>query len=665
MSIKRKLPLFISLLVAIALIVTGVSVYVSVSKVLSAQSKKELDTNALAAGNGIQNLISEELTITNTLSKNHALVELLEDPTNTATLAEVNNYLAEAFKQMPNHQHLQVNNSEGIIVADSESKNIGSNSSARDYFKLAMQGQANISQVLVSNVGQKPNIIVVACPIKDDSGKVIGVIGNVVLTDFFSNSLATVQPGQEGYAYLLDDTGKVLAHPDSSLINQMVEISEVQAILDKGEKPTDINIQALQYDHQGEAFFVSYTIIPGTNWLLAIADTQSDINAPVKGIMFSILVILVIVIAVAVIAGIGISRTFTKPIEAISHSIALVAQGNFNTKMNFTSNDEFGVLAQSFNNMVDKVRDLLINMNNAITSLNTYSNSLDESARTTAVSVEQTSMTTMQIAKAIESQASGTESASMKISVLGNEIEQINEQTELMKQKSDEIREIINNDKEVIEKLLKITEQNGQEVEKISAVTQELEKSSLNIGDITKVISGIAEQTNLLALNASIEAARAGDAGRGFAVVAEEIRKLAEQSTDSVKMIDSIIKEVQNSTLQNTCSVNAIKLISNEQKQYVIGTQVAFNEVIKNVKEISDKIVSTAGALENMNQSKDDVIAYMQNISASSEEVSASVEEVTATSEEQKIMVEQLAELVKSINDLSNELVSRSAVFEI
>lgn len=168
-----------------------------------------------------------------------------------------------------------------------------------------------------------------------------------------------------------------------------------------------------------------------------------------------------------------------------------------------------------------------------------------------------------------------------------------------------------------------------------------------------------------MALNASIEAARAGEAGRGFAVVAEEIRKLAEQSTASVKMIDTIIKEVQNGTTQNTSSVNVIKLIASEQMQLADETKLAFNEVINKVKEISDKIISTARELERMNQNKDDVIAYMQNISAVSEEVSASVEEVSATTEEQTAMVEKLAELVKSINDLSNELVARGSVFKI
>ncbi|MEL1134465.1 methyl-accepting chemotaxis protein [Desulfitobacterium sp. THU1] len=664
MSIRTKLPLFISLLVAIALVVTGVSVYYSVSKVVTEQSHHELETNALRVGQDIDNLIKQEKTIAYALSQNKVFVELLENPTNQAALNEANDFLAQVFKQMPNHQHIQVNNRDGIIIADSDVKNIGSNSSKREYFKQAIQGNENISEVLQSNVGNHDNIIVIAVPIKNAAGEVIGILGNVVTTNFFSSNLATVKPGEEGYAFLLDPTGKMLAHPNAELINQPVPVPEIQAISDKGEKPTELVALSSQYTYQGQEKAMSYAIIPGTNWLLAITDSVADINAPVRGVMVTMLIILVVVTALAVLVGIRISRTFTKPIAALNEAMAKVADGDFRVAISIDSKDELGTLSRSLNNMVEKVRGLLVNMNGAITNLNGYSNNLDEAARTTAVSVEQTSMVTQQIAKAIESQASGTEAASMKVSALGVEIDQINEQSVYMQQNSNEIGEIVNRDKAVVEKLLEITDQNGREVEKIQVVTQELEKSSKNIGDITLVISGIAEQTNLLALNASIEAARAGDAGRGFAVVAEEIRKLAEQSTDSVKMIDSIIKEVQDGTMKNATSVNAIQSISQAQMKYVTETQRAFDEIINKIQEISAQILSTANALDNMNRSKEDVVDYMQNISASSEEVSASVEEVTATAEEQTAMVERLGQLVHSINGMSNELMSQSSVFK-
>ncbi len=83
-----------------------------------------------------------------------------------------------------------------------------------------------------------------------------------------------------------------------------------------------------------------------------------------------------------------------------------------------------------------------------------------------------------------------------------------------------------------------------------------MKKSSEDIGEIITIITGISEQTNLLALNASIEAARAGEHGKGFAVVAEEVRKLAEASSDSTGQIGGLVKEIQDKSKLAEQSVN-------------------------------------------------------------------------------------------------------------
>ena len=81
---------------------------------------------------------------------------------------------------------------------------------------------------------------------------------------------------------------------------------------------------------------------------------------------------------------------------------------------------------------------------------------------------------------------------------------------------------------------------------------EKLEKLSENVGSFVNIINDISEQTNLLSLNASIEAARAGDAGKGFAVVASEIRKLADESKEATKKVESIVEEIQGGTMQTS-----------------------------------------------------------------------------------------------------------------
>ena len=141
-----------------------------------------------------------------------------------------------------------------------------------------------------------------------------------------------------------------------------------------------------------------------------------------------------------------------------------------------------------------------------------------------------------------------------------------------------------------------------------------LERKSSSIGEIINVINEIADQTNLLSLNASIEAARAGDAGRGFAVVASEIRKLADQSKESVNNIISIIEGIQEDTHK---AVNIAReaeevlrlqenAVSNTTQSYlnindsVENLVVQLRQIIENVDNIEEARVSTLGAIESI-----------------------------------------------------------------
>ena len=166
-------------------------------------------------------------------------------------------------------------------------------------------------------------------------------------------------------------------------------------------------------------------------------------------------------------------------------------------------------------------------------------------------------------------------------------------------------------------------------VTKVSDHLSEIEKHSVEMGEIISVIDEVAEQTNLLALNAAIEAARAGEHGKGFAVVADEVRKLAERSAHSSKKIADLIRSSQKS----------INVTGGTVQQAI---------------DIVDNIKSGAGtakkSLEDIVSGIDNVSERFGNISAATEEISASSEQVSSSSEEVARLARELAEVADSLN---------------
>lgn len=190
----------------------------------------------------------------------------------------------------------------------------------------------------------------------------------------------------------------------------------------------------------------------------------------------------------------------------------------------------------------------------------------------------------------------------------------------------------------------------------VSDVSYSIEK----IQNINKAISDITEQTNLLALNAAIEAARAGEAGRGFAVVSDQIRKLAEETSQSAKQIDAIITEINTNAEQ---AVNKAKLTTDavkSQEDVVNHSQEIFTKIINELDEVTSKIYEISRSTESVNKMKDNVSHQVDSLSSILEETAAGTEEVTASAEEVSAATQEFvvnfSKLKEMADDLNNQI---------
>lgn len=213
-----------------------------------------------------------------------------------------------------------------------------------------------------------------------------------------------------------------------------------------------------------------------------------------------------------------------------------------------------------------------------------------------------------------QSISAATEQMTASISEVADNATNVAERTVTAADKAEEGRNVIN---QALSEIIHTQEAFSSMVENFSQLQQYI----ATIQDIVKLIHGIADQTNLLALNASIEAARAGEQGRGFSVVASEVRKLAENTVESLKQVNENVENLENFSKEVAEAIRSTSLIIQEGVEKAKGALPILDEIVQNVEEISDAINKTAATTEEQAAAVYDVANRMMTISDLSEDV--------------------------------------------
>lgn len=672
-SLRVKLPVLISLLVVIVLFATAIAMYMFSSDLLLRKSKDEINANADRIAEGLMTamqlqeqssfLASDHNTYRDLLilRKAGTLSDAAFFASSNELFAKANSTILHSFEGTHGNESFLLLDHKGIIVSGTNTENIGQSRADREYFTEAMKGKSFISDAILSKSSGKI-LLAFSHPIKDENGQTIGVFATTVDSKFFVDKLGSIKINGQGKIEILSRGGIILYNSiDPSKHGESIGDSpETKAFLaDKAALEIKLLTTELGND------YLRINKIPNSDLIVSVVDSYEDIKRPIQDMFQKMLYITAIALIVAVGFGLILSRYITNPIAQLTMLFKQLASGDLTVAANGKYDSEFKDLADSFNSMVTQNKQLITNMNTSISVLNKSTSELEESSKQTAQSISETSVTSMEIAKAMESQSHDTEQIVDKFYGFGEKFASMSDKAQAVKERAEEIVEVFYTSNEVVHNLIRINNQNEEEVQKISAITLKLQESSNEISKITGAISEIAGQTNLLALNASIEAARAGEHGLGFAVVASEIRKLADQSSKQSSEINAIIQQNLSFVIENNDSVVEIRNIAVKQDEFVGQTQAAFKTILDKIMEISDQIHAMTSDVARMEMDKDEVQQSAQSLSASGEEVSASVQEVTATMVEQSATVQQLAAMVDTIDNLTKNLAEAAAKFKV
>ena len=371
-----------------------------------------------------------------------------------------------------------------------------------------------------------------------------------------------------------------------------------------------------------------------------------------KNITFIVLILISIGSIVSCIYMVfGLVKLLTKPIVELEEAAKKLEKGILDVEIKFESQDELGILANSFRNTCSFLKTIVLDINEILGELSDGNFNVNSSRlehyigdfSTTKDSIqkiiESLNYTFFEIKEATVQVKGGAEQVAETSQTISEgateQASAIEELTASLGEVNEKVQNSVKHAKEtnVITSELGVQiEESNEKMNEMVKAMEEIDNSSRNIREIINTIASISEQTNLLALNAAIEAARAGESGKGFAVVAEEVRKLAEESSQAVKdtaeLIESSIKSVEKGKI--IADTTAVSL-----KEAVKKTE----EAVKLVDNISNISEVQAVSINQINGGIDQIADVVQSNSAIAEESAAASEELSAQADTSESMI--------------------------
>lgn len=651
-SFKFKLSVILLLVILVPLIAASYIQLQSSMTTIEAKVYSENANLAKALKNQLEIIIRDLESTMNMLSESQFITSMDPETMDELLKKTVDHHSMISQMYVMNKTGKQIYKTSGTLGDRSD----------RDYFKSAIQGKLNYSEVIISGSTGKP-IVVIALPVKRSDG-IVGVIGASIDLNELSHLATETKIGENGYGFIVDRNGKVIGHPNAELVAEMTQLTELLPVskVITGVEGID------KYVYDGESKFAAYRYLEKTGWGLLVQQPASEAFQAISKQRHQFDMILGIAILLGIIVSILLSNSITRPIQVLKSQMELASEGNFQITIpeKMTSrNDEFGVLSTSFDRMIRQIREIIIDIKKMADDTQSHSGAVLELAEQMGFASEEVAKSINEIAIGATTQAGETGNSLNLTNDLAEKVEAIHEKLKVSVENAGNMRTQNQTGMEAMKNFHLLFNNNIEIIKETGESVNALSENSDFIGSIIETIQEITEQTNLLALNAAIEAARAGEHGKGFAVVANEVRKLASQSHDATNEIQSKIAEITELIDITSTAMENAESISKNATSTLENTELLLEEIGISTDQVGIQIEGLSSDIDFVDLVKNQVLTSIESISSVSEESAASTEEISASMEEMTASLQNIVTSVSALNEQVTELAASVEVFKI
>ena len=454
------------------------------------------------------------------------------------------------------------------------------------------------------------------------AGQSVGVVGGDLSLQTLVETLTARDFSGMGYAFLVSADGKILVHPDKTLVMKTLKDAYPQDTPRISSDFSEITVD-------GKTRIVSFTPIkglPSVNWYIGLSVDKDKAFSMLSEFRTSAVIATVIAVVIIIALLSMLIRLLIQPLHVMTRAMEDIAdgEGDLTKRLTIVNNDEFGVLGTAFNRFVERIHGSIREVSSATGQVNEVALRVVAASNSSMYNSDQ--------------QASRTSSVAAAINQLGAAAQEIARNAAQASNQASDARGLAEDGQQVVDRSIKAMNQLSSMLSASSSNIESLNSKTVNIGQILEVITSISQQTNLLALNAAIEAARAGEAGRGFAVVADEVRNLAHRTQESAQQVQTMIEELQVGARES------VSTMSDSQRHSQDSVEIA-NLAGERLNSVTQRI----GEIDGMNQS---VATATEEQTAVVESINVDITEINTLNQEG---VENLQATLRACSDLEQQ----------